>query len=191
MRRLELGLCALLLVLSGCATAGEVRVEGAASQVTPPPSTPPPPSGVTPSFDPVALLRADPKVSDKIKNYLTPCNQGRFPVDARYADVTADGVPELLVAVMSCDEKTAETPAVNPDYVRGNGVIANYVYDVVAKPPVDVFALEEPAMLLDVGRKGGLQMIHWEYRASDKTWPSQQVSKFYRWTGTAFELVKR
>ncbi|ALG07248.1 hypothetical protein [Kibdelosporangium phytohabitans] len=192
MRRLALGLCCLTVLLAGCATAGGVRVEGAAIQVTPPPSTPPPPSGVTPSFDPVALLRTDPKVSDKIKNHLTPCNAGRFPVDARYADVTGDDVPELLVEVTACDQRgTDQKPVPSAEYARGNGVIANYVYDVVAKPPVDLFALEEPAVLVDVGGKGGLQMVHWEYRSSDRSWPSQQISKFYRWTGTAFELVKR
>lgn len=193
MRRLALGLCCLL-ALSGCATTGGVRVEGAASQVTPPPSSPPPPSGVTPSFDAVALLRVDPKVGDRVKNVLTPCLQNSFPVDTRYVDVTGDGVAELLVSVVSCDQKWESSPAVaNPDYTRGDGVIANYVYDVVAKPPVNLFALEEPARMIDLSKKGGgLQLVHWEYRSTDHSCcPSQQVSKIYRWTGGAFEPAKR
>ncbi|CAM3320119.1 hypothetical protein KIPE111705_02020 [Kibdelosporangium persicum] len=192
MRRLALGLVCLGL-LAGCATAGGVRVEGAASQVTPPPSTPAPPSGATPSFDPVALLRADTKVSDKIKSHLTPCAGGRFPVDSRYVDVTGDGVTELIVSVMVCDLKpVVDNGGLDLEVVRGNGFIANYVYDILAKPPVALLALEEPGMILDQSKDGVVQIIHWQYRAKDPSCcPSQQVYKFFRWTGTTFEQFRR
>nr|CTQ95814.1 SCE94.08, unknown, len: 202aa; previously sequenced therefore identical to TR:e1358526 (EMBL:AJ131213) hypothetical protein from Streptomyces coelicolor (202 aa) fasta scores; opt: 1347, z-score: 1386.9, E(): 0, (99.5 0dentity in 202 aa overlap). Note conflict in first codon, GTG rather than ATG [Kibdelosporangium sp. MJ126-NF4] len=192
-RGLALGLGCLVL-LSGCATAGGVRVEGAASQVKPPPSTPPPPSGVTPSFDPTTLLRADPKVSDKIKSLLTPCGDGRFPVDPRYVDVTGDGVAELLIEVKACNPKLVGRRAEDFEYTSAEGVVANYVFDVVAKPPVALFALEEPAIMFEIPEKkgGGLQMIHLEYRAGDRSCcPSQEVTRIYRWNGTTFELVKR
>jgi hypothetical protein len=188
MRRLAAGLCCLTL-LGGCATAGGARLEGPASQVTPPPSTPTPPSGVTPSFDPVALLRADPKVSDKIKSQLSPCPQsGRFPVDSRYLDVTGDGVAELIVSVTYCDFSVAPGKAI--DSSRGVSALANYVYDVVAKPPVDVLALEQPGIIVDQD-SGVVQVTQWEYRAKDPPCcPSQQTYKFYQWTGTMFEQIK-
>ncbi|MFC0113620.1 hypothetical protein [Kibdelosporangium aridum] len=188
MRRLALGLCCLAL-LTGCATAGGVRVEGVASQVKPPPSTPPQPSGVTPSFDPVALLRTDPKVNDKIKSQLAPCPQtGRFPVDSRYVDLTGDGVAELLVTVTYCDFSAALGKAL--DSTRFTGTLANYVYNVVANPPVDLLALEEPGIILDQD-DGVVQVTNWEYRSNDPSCcPSQRITKLYRWTGTMFERIK-
>lgn len=192
MRKLALGLCFVLLV-SGCAMNGGVRVEGAASQVKPPPTTPPPPSGTTPSVDAVALLRADPKVSDKIKNTLTPCLQGRYPVDARYVDVTRDGVADLLVSVTVCELKVDADKALATymEVARGDGFVASYIYDLAAKPPVDVFALEEPGTTTELD-DGVLQVRRLEYQARDKPCcPSQEVYKIYRWTGTAFELIKR
>jgi hypothetical protein len=190
MRRLALGLSCLML-LAGCATAGGVRVEGVASQVTPPPSTPPPPSGVTPSFDPVALLRTDPKVNDKIKSVLTPCPQGgRFPVDARYVELTGDDVAELLVSVTYCDASAALGKTQSTyDPTRGTGTLANYVYDVLAKPPVDLLALEEPGII--VARDNGVvQVISWEYGPKDRTCCTSEISHVYRWTGTMFERIK-
>jgi hypothetical protein len=179
-----------VIALSACGpTTGGVQVEGRASQVTPPPSTPPPPSDETPSFDAVSLLRADPKVSDKIKSTLTPCVQGRYPVDARYADVTEDGTADLIVTVVPCDTKLIQDPA--PEYMRGGGVLANYIYDLKPKPPVDVFASEDPGQLVEQ-RGGILQIIRWEYRTNDRSCcPSLQTSVLYKWSGTAFEPFKK
>jgi hypothetical protein len=187
-------LCVVALsvsVLSACGpTTGGVQVEGQASQVTPPPSTPPPPTDVTPSFDPVALLRADPKVSDKIKSTLTPCVQGRYPVDGRYADVTGDGTADLLVTVVSCDTKLIQDSAASQS-PRSGGALANYIYDLKPKPPVDVFASEEPAQLFDHD-DGIIEIVQWEYRASDRSCcPSLQSSAVYKWSGTAFEPFKK
>jgi hypothetical protein len=182
-------LCAF--ALAGCGpTAGPVQVEGQASQVTPPPVTPPPPTDVTLSVDPVALLRTDPKVSDKIKSTLTPCMSGRYPVDARYVDVTKDGVLDLLVAVAPCEVKAASDAAASGQFFRA-APLANYVYDLKPKPPVDIFASEEPGQLVDQ-RGGLLQLIRWEYRAKDESCcPSLQTAVLYQWTGTAFEVFKK
>jgi hypothetical protein len=180
-----------VIALSACGpTTGGVQVEGEASQVTPPPSTPPPPSDVTPSFDPVALLRADPNVNDKIKSTLTPCVQGRYPVDARYADVTDDGTADLLVTVVSCDSKLIQDSAAG-QYPRSGGALANYIYDLKPKPPVNVFVSEEPAQMFEHGN-GFIEINQWEYRASDRPCcPSLQSSTLYKWSGTAFEPFKR
>jgi hypothetical protein len=184
------------LLLASCGTPGGVQVEGAAAQVTPPPSTPPPPSNVTPSYDAVTLLRTDPKVSDKIKSTLVPCPGGRYPVDARYVDVTNDGVLDLIAAVVPCDMK-ATTPAA---YQRGT--LATYVYDLRTTPPVDVFSVEEPGVQLNdlqfdegVSKDGvspGLLEIRYVYRTGDRSCcPSEQSYTYYRWNGTNFEPYLR
>lgn len=181
------------LLLAGCGmSGGGVKVEGAASQVTPPPTTPPPPSNVTPSYDAVTLLRTDPKVTDKVKSTLVPCLDGRYPVDARYADVTNDGVLDLIASVIPCDTKIAAPVP----YQRG--AIAAYVYDLKATPPVDVFSVDEPGvqlseLQLDQRAKGdelgpGLLTIRYVYQAGDKSCcPSEQTYTYYRWNGTSFE----
>lgn len=180
-----------VFALAGCGPAtGAVQVEGQASQVTPPPVTPPIPTGATPSVDAVALLRADPLVSDKIKSTLTPCVAGRYPVDARYVDVTQDGVLDLLVSVLPCDLKAAADSVSGGAFVRF-GTVGNYVYDLKPKPPVDIFASAEPGQLIDQ-RGGLLQLVKWEYRAKDEPCcPSLQTSVLYKWSGTAFEAVKK
>jgi hypothetical protein len=178
-------LIACCLALSACATPGGVEVAGAAAQVTPPPSTPPPPSNVTPSVDPVAILRADPKVSANIKTTLTPCLLDRYPVDSRYVDVTQDGAPELVVTVVSCDEKTLA----DYDY-RYN--LAGYVYSLKATPPVQLLAVEEPGADIVEQPDFGLLVSHVRYQARDKSCcPSGSFAVLYRWTGTAFEQLKK
>jgi predicted small secreted protein len=183
--RKVLSLVACCLVLSGCATVGDVRVEGAAAQVTPPPSTPPPPSGATPSMDPVAVLRADPKVSAGIKSLLVPCIQDRYPVDARYSDVTQDDVPELIVTVVSCDSKL---PA-GLDYHFNLGV---YVYNTKTAPLTDLLSVEEPGVDITPEPDFGLIVSHLRYKARDKSCcPSDSLDVPYKWNGTAFEQLKK
>ncbi|MCE7006821.1 LppP/LprE family lipoprotein [Kibdelosporangium philippinense] len=186
MRGVAVGLMCLML-LGGCATAGGIKVEGPATQVTPPPSTPPPPSGVIPSFDPVALLRTDSKVTDKIKSLLTPCPQsGRFPVDSRYVDLTGDGVAEMIVAVTYCDTTIPVGKVIDTRF----GSVATYVYDVVAKPPVDLLAVDQPGYILDQN-DGVVQVTQWEYRSNDPSCcPSARTFTYYKWTGTIFERIK-
>ncbi|MEV4312585.1 hypothetical protein [Actinocrispum sp. NPDC049592] len=185
--RKVLTLVACCLALSGCATAGGVQVEGAAAQVTPPPSTPPPPSGSAPSVDPVSLLRADPKVSAGIKGVLTtPCLvDGSYPAVGRYVDVTLDGKPELLVTVVSCD---AKGPA-GWDYRYNLGV---YVYNLGVTPPTQLFAVEEPGADITPQPDYGLVVTHLRYKARDKSCcPSDSIDEAFKWTGSAFEPLKK
>lgn len=172
------------LALSGCARVGGVQIEGSASQVTPPPSTPPPPSDATPSFDAVAVLRADPKVNPQIKAVLTPCLLNRYPVDARYVDVTNDGVAELIITVVICN---GDMPATA--YFRGT--LAIYVYDVKSTPPAQLFAVEEPGVDLNEQPDVGLELWHSRYRDGDLSCcPTGLYSTSYRWNGTSFEQIK-
>ncbi|TCO62413.1 LppP/LprE lipoprotein [Actinocrispum wychmicini] len=171
------------LALSACATTGGVEIAGPAAQVTPPPSTQPPPSNVTPSVDPVAVLRTDPKVSDKIKTLLTPCVGDRYPVDARYADVTGDGSPELIATIASCDTKLPGS-----DY-RDN--LAIYVYDLKPTPPAQLLAVEQPSADIYV-EDSALTVVYVRWQARDKSCcPSGVTTVPYRWTGAALEPVKK
>jgi hypothetical protein len=190
----------LCFVLSACAMQGGVQVEGRASQVTPPPSTPPPPSNVTPSYDAVALLRSDPKVSENIKSQLTPCLQDRYPVDTRFVDLTNDGYLDLIATIVPCDPKVQSQTA----SMRG-GAVATYVYNLKPVPPVEIFGTEEPGVQLNDIQIGkfendekpaaegmGLLLMRSMYRAGDKPCcPSDAVYEYYKWNGTAFEPILR
>jgi hypothetical protein len=183
--RKVLSLVVCCLVLSGCATAGGVQVEGQAAQVTPPPSTPPPPSGSTPSVDPVAILRGDPKVSAGIKAMLTPCLLDSYPVQARYSDLTLDGVPELIVTVSSCDSKM---PA-GWDYRSNVGV---YVYTMTTTPPSDLYSVEEVGADITPEPDFGMVVSYLRFKARDKSCcPSDSLDVPYKWNGTAFEPLKK
>jgi hypothetical protein len=188
-RALPLLLACLVLVLSACATAGGVQVEGPASQVKPPPTTPPPPSDVTPSVDAVTVLRADPKVSDKIKAALTPCLEDQYPVSSRYVDLTRDGVPELIVTVLTCDSKVTSPIDVNGVYFYY--ALANYVYSVKATPTTQLFASENPGEYLNPQPEYGFTLARPSYRPKDKSCcPTDQQTVAYKWTGTTFESRK-
>ena len=177
-------LLASCLALSACARTGGVQVEGAAAQVTPPPSTPPPPTNVTPSVDPVAVLRADPKVSAGIKALLTPCLGDHYPVDARYVDLTQDGAVELIVTVSSCDGK-------EPTGWDDRDNMASYVYNLKTTPPAELMAVEEPGA--DIVPQDDLVIVtHVRYLARDKSCcPTGTLPTWYRWNGTAFEPYKK
>jgi len=171
------------LVLSGCAMTGGVRVEGPASQVTPPPSTPPQPSNVTPSVDAIALLRADPKVSANIKSLLTPCAIDRYPVDTRYVDVTEDGVLDLVIMVSTCD---AKIPGFDP---RTN--LAGYVYNLKSSPPTNILTSEQPWMDIET-MDSDVYLEVYKFSARDRSCcPSETVATLYRWNGTTLEPLRK
>lgn len=173
----------MLLGLAGCATSGGVAVEGAAEQVKPPPTAPAPPSGTPPSVDAVALLRADQNVPDKIKQQLVPCAGGQYPINERYADLTGDGLAELMVSVQSCLYQEPAPVEKVPGY-------AGYVYSLESDPPTRIFAAEEGGVeLLAAG--GGLTVIHGRgVTASDVCCPSEKYT-FYEWNGTEFVVTRR
>lgn len=171
------------LVLSGCATTGGVRVEGAAAQVTPPPSMPPVPTDVPPSVDAIALLRTDPKVSANIKSLLTPCSYDRYPIDTRYVDVTQDGVLDLVVMVATCESKM---PGYDP---RTN--LAGYVYNLKTTPPTNIFTSEQPWMDIETV-DSDVYLELYQFAARDKSCcPSQPAITLYRWNGTALEPIRK
>ena len=184
MRGALIAVCCLTLFTTGCATRGGVAVEGRASQVKPPPSTPPPVTGALTSADTVSVLRADPKVNDKVKGMLKPCPDGRYPLDQRYLDLTQDGAVDLIATVQMCLGKAPA--AYNP-----RGGIASYIYDLKTVPPAQLLAVEESAEVVPEPSYG-VMVVRSEYQASDRSCcPSGKAVAGYRWNGTAFEEQAR
>jgi hypothetical protein len=193
MRRVLVLLCGVML-LGGCGVPGGVEVEGRASQVSPPPSTSTTPSGTPASADPIAILRADPLLSDKFKSTLVPCENGYYPVDDRYADLTGDGVTELMVTLYSCPEAELRSKAVVDAQGIGYGAygLAAYVYDLTAEPPVRLLAVEDgPVELTSSPKDAQLVLIHnrWGPR-DDPCCPTDQTVAVFQWDGARFIEVK-
>lgn len=182
-----LSCCVLLTLLTGCATTGGVQVAGGAAQVKPPPTTTPLPKGTPPSEDPVAVVRADPKVNTKIKSVLVPCEDGHYPVDARYSDVTGDGVADLIVTVGQCPIVKGTVPVARP--LPG---YAAYVYNIKARPAVRIFGVEEGGVEIipETGRT--MAVLHTRYLVSDEPCcPTDQTFTLYRWNGSKFVETTR
>lgn len=192
MRRVLALLCGVtMLGVAGCATqGGGIEVEGQASQVSPPPTLPSLPSGTPVSADPVAILRADPLVDEKIKAQLTPCATGAYPVDDRYMDLTHDGKAELILTLYQCtvDEKGMSEPEI---YAKGLRVqppgYAVFVYNLASEPPTMLLALEDSAIEVVPSKVNTDQLIvirdRWAAR-DDPCCPTDQIVSTYQWDGT-------
>jgi hypothetical protein len=194
MRKVLVLLCGLaLLSAAGCATGGGVQIAGPASQVTPPPPPPTLPSGLPVSADPIAVMRADPEVNDKIKAQLMPCVMGSYPVDDQYADFTRDGKAELMVTVRSCPgpTKAGEPGALDSTYFGG---YAFYVYNLATEPPTRLFGVEDQPVDAAIPREVGGELLvlysKWNVK-DDPCCPSDSVAVVYQWNGFQFVEVPR
>ncbi|MFB9904055.1 hypothetical protein [Allokutzneria oryzae] len=177
-----LGCAALALAAVGCATQGGVRVEGKASEAERPVTTTV--SGQPVTVDAVALLRGDAKVGEKIKLMLTTCENGRYPVDTRYVDVTGDGAAEVVVNVADC----RGVAYAGYGYNR-----AGYVYELrPGQPPAQIFGIEESGVLVQPDPGSGVVLVRSRYRAGDRSCcPSGEETTVYAWTGTGFAKAGR
>jgi hypothetical protein len=181
-----------LLCATGCAIQGGVEVEGGASQVSPPPTLPTTPSGTPVSADPIAILRADPQVSDKIKSELVPCQDGSYPVDDRYIDLTRDGRAELVMTLLPClsDEAYAKPRAMGIPWSSGYAV---FVYNLVSEPPTQLFAVEDPSIEVVQSKANSYELIvirnKWSAK-DDPCCPTDQDVSSYQWDGTKFIEVR-
>ena len=165
-----------LVVLTGCAESGGVRVEGTAPtsvvKTSPTPRTAAPAADV----DPVALLQNDPNVGSEIKGELKPCGGHEFPIDTSYGDVTRNETPDVVINVSTC----------------GDGVgLGSYVYRMENGQYVEVFGDEQPPVYLDID-KGDLQLTRQVYSKDDAVCcPSGEDVITYRWTGHRFAEISR
>ncbi|WP_399442650.1 hypothetical protein [Streptomyces sp. WAC08241] len=172
------GLVAVGLSLAACSTGGTgSRDEGAArsdgiAAAAPTPSA----SAVTgpqsaERVDPIRLLKADPKISERFKDDLKPCAADSYPVDASYGNLTNAPAPDVVVNVMTC----------------GDGIgIGTYVYRSRNDGYENVFAAEDAAVYATIDR-GDLIVTKQVYAKGDPVaYPSGEDVITYRWTGNRF-----
>ncbi|MFC9299477.1 hypothetical protein ACFTWH_24865 [Streptomyces sp. NPDC057011] len=121
--------------------------------------------------DPVALLKADPKVSAEIKRDLKPCTGKEYPVDVSYGRVTGSPVVDIVVNVLSCAD------------ALGRG---SYVYRADGAKYENVFSDEQPPIYTEIDR-GDLVVTKQVYGKSDAlSYPSGEDVITYRWDGEKF-----
>lgn len=174
----------------GCATGGTGLRDGGPARTDPVAKTAPTAAspratsddGSTPSaaassgrplkkVDPVALLKADPKVSAEIKRDLKPCTGKEYPVDVSYGRVTGSPVVDIVVNVLSCAD------------ALGRG---SYVYRADGGKYENVFSDEQPPVYAVIDR-GDLVVTKQVYGKSDAlSYPSGEDVITYRWDGEKF-----
>jgi hypothetical protein len=158
-----------LVVMTGCAEGGGVRVEGSA------PASVLPPVGhsgsLAPKVNPVTLLQRDPKVDDDIKDHLHPCGGDEYPIDTSYGNVTGAATPDLVINVSTCSD--------------GVG-LGSYVYRMRKGRYVDVFGDDQSPVYIDIVQ-GELELTRQVYSRDDGVCcPSGEDVIMYRWTGSRF-----
>ncbi|MET9467540.1 hypothetical protein ABZY44_22570 [Streptomyces sp. NPDC006544] len=122
-------------------------------------------------IDPVALIKADPKVSAEVKRELKPCTGKEYPVDVSYGKVTGGPAVDIVVNVLSCAD------------ALGRG---SYVYRADDGKYENVFSDEQPPVYAEIDR-GDLVVTKSVYGKSDAlAYPSGEDTITYRWNGEKF-----
>lgn len=121
--------------------------------------------------DPIALIKADPKVSAEIKRDLKPCSGKEYPVDVSYGKVTGGPAVDIVVNVLSCAD------------ALGRG---SFVYRADGSSYENVFSDEQPPVYAEIDR-GDLIVTKPVYGKSDAlSYPSGEDLITYRWNGERF-----
>ncbi|MFI0989234.1 hypothetical protein [Streptomyces exfoliatus] len=171
------GLVALGLSMAACSTGGTgSRDEGAAG--THDVASAPTPSGsadgeprAAERVDPIALLKADPKIGSRLKADLKPCVADAYPVDASYGNLTDGPAPDVVVNVMTCGDAVG---------------IGTYVYRKQSDRYENVFMAEDAAVYATIDR-GELIVTKQVYAKGDPVaYPSGEDVITYRWSGNRF-----
>lgn len=174
-------LAAFGVLLTACSTGGTgSRDEGAARADTSAPSSsvasPAPSSGAGYTADrpdPIALLKADPKIGDRVRESLKPCSADAYPVDTSYGNLTGGAAPDVVVNVMTCGDAVG---------------IGTYVYRKAAADQeyANVFKAEDAAVYATIDR-GDLIVTKQIYAKGDPVaYPSGEDVLTYRWAGNKF-----
>ncbi|MEU5401185.1 hypothetical protein ABZ348_18060 [Streptomyces sp. NPDC005963] len=120
--------------------------------------------------NPVLLVKADPKVSKRIKSDLRPCGRD-YPVDTTYGNMTGGTSPDVVVNVLSCVDSVG---------------VGTYVYRMNGTQYENVFASEEPAVVSAIDR-GDLVVTKQVWVGDDPVEePSAEEVTTYHWTGGRF-----
>ncbi|GAA2724404.1 MULTISPECIES: hypothetical protein [Streptomyces] len=170
------------LLLAGCGTGSEgVRKEGpaqnqpAAKAAT---RTPAASASASPAqkVDAVALVKADPKVSEQVKKNLKPCVKDQYPVDVTYGQLTGTGRADVVVNVLTCGDSLG---------------IGSYVYRPKGESYENVFTVEQSPVYADIDRRD-LTVTKQVYGPGDAVCcPSGVDVLTYHWSGGAFQETGR
>ncbi|MEU9701063.1 hypothetical protein [Streptomyces sp. NPDC047981] len=172
-------LAAVAVLLTACSTGGTgSRDEGAArtdavASASPAPVSPSPSSGQMPAerVDPIALLKADPKIGPRLKDDLKPCVADAYPVDTSYGNLTGGTSPDVVVNVMTCGDAVG---------------IGTFVYRENGDGYKNVFMVEDAAVYATIDR-GDLVVTKQVYAKGDPVaYPSGEDVITYRWSGSKF-----
>ncbi|MCY0927129.1 hypothetical protein OTB20_13120 [Streptomyces sp. H27-H1] len=121
--------------------------------------------------DPIALIKADPKVSTEVKRDLKPCSGKEYPVDVSYGKITGGPGVDIVVNVLSCAD------------ALGRG---SFVYRAEGGSYENVFSDEQPPVYAEIDR-GDLIVTKQVYGKSDAlSYPSGEDLITYRWNGEQF-----
>ncbi|MGW1227377.1 hypothetical protein [Streptomyces sp. NPDC001515] len=176
------GLAAFGLFAVSCSTGGTgTRDEGPAgtepvARVTPS-TTASASARPVPRVAPVELLKADPKVSERVRSVLRPCTGDEYPVDTSYGKLTGGPDTDVVVNVMTCGDSVG---------------VGTYVY----RPRPDgtyenVFTVEQPAVYGTIDR-GDLVVTTQLYGKKDAVaYPSAEEVITYHWSGSRFSEQDR
>lgn len=172
------GLVAVGLSLAACSTGGTgSRDEGAARTDEIAAAAPTPSASGTAGpqsaerVDPIALLKADPKIGARLKDDLKPCVADAYPVDASYGNLTNTASPDVVVNVMTCGDAVG---------------IGSYVYRKENDRYENVFMAEDAAVYATIDR-GDLVVTKQVYAKGDPVaYPSGEDVITYRWSGNTF-----
>ncbi|WP_323177959.1 hypothetical protein [Streptomyces sp. NBC_00083] len=174
------GISALGLFMTGCSTGGTgTRDEGEAAQPDKVAHATPSPSVSSPApfekVDPVRLLKADPKVSARVKAQLKPCTKDEYPIDVTYGHLTGTTGQDVIVNVMNCADAVGLGAYV---YRAGGTAGTSSSYD-------NVFTAEETPVYAEIDR-GDLVVTRQMYAPGDKpAFASSEVVTTYHWSGGA------
>ncbi|MDJ0384912.1 hypothetical protein [Streptomyces sp. G-G2] len=165
-----------VLFAVGCSTGGTGLRDGgparteSVSKTSPStaPSAQPSPSAFK-KVDVVALVRADPKVSDAVKRDLKPCSGKDYPVDVSYGKVTGSPDTDLVVNILSCSDAIG---------------VGAYVYKPEGGKYENVFSDEAPPVYAEIDR-GDLVVSKQIYGKAEAYATGEDVIT-YRWSGEKF-----
>ncbi|WP_251067196.1 hypothetical protein [Streptomyces sp. ISL-36] len=171
------GLAAAGMLLAGCSTGGTgSRDEGAAradevASAVPSPSSSASAGQAAKRVDPIALIKADPKIGERLKADLKPCVADAYPVDTSYGNLTGGPSPDVVVNVMTCGDAVG---------------IGTYVYREENDRYKNVFMAEDAAVYATIDR-GDLVVTKQVYAKGDPVaYPSGEDVVTYRWAGNKF-----
>ncbi|MFJ8397204.1 hypothetical protein [Streptomyces sp. NPDC094144] len=176
------GLAVVGLFAVSCSTGGTgTRDEGPAGtqpvvRITPTATTPSR-ARPTPRVDAVALLKADTKVSERVRTDLKPCTGDEYPVDTSYGKLTGGPGADVVVNVMTCGDSVG---------------VGTYVYRPRADGTYEnVFTTEQPAVYGTIDR-GDLVVTTQVYGKKDAVaYPSGEEVITYHWANTRFSETDR